>query len=118
MNSQIVDNMKSENSKSDNSKLQNSKLENSKLQKSISENSKSQDENNYEKKHDFSSMNITKACEKVLGTEWDNNKDILRLGVNKIFKNATKISLTKRNILKTIASVYDCIGILQLMIIN
>ena len=63
-------------------------------------------------------MNITKSCEKVLVIEWDNNNDILRFGVNEIFKTATNISPTKRNILKTIASVYDPIGILQPMIIK
>ena len=55
---------------------------------------------------------------KVLDVEWDEQNDILKLGVREIFGKVTEISPTKRNILKVIASVYDPIGILQPIIIK
>ena len=43
---------------------------------------------------------------KVLGLYWDHKKDI-SLKINEVFKEATNIIPTKRNILSVIASVYD-----------
>ena len=56
-----------------NHRIQNQRIRNHKS------NSKTHDENNYKNEHDFSSMNKPKSGEKVLGIEWDKNKDILRL---------------------------------------
>ena len=61
---------------------------------------------------------FSRTNQKVLGIDWDENKDILKLGVGEIFKNAEKISPTKRNILKIIASIYDPIGLLQPIVIK
>ena len=49
---------------------------------------------------------------KVLGIRW-NEKDTLIIGVKYIFKNAAWIEVTKRNVLKVIASVYDPVSCLQ-----
>ena len=55
--------------------------------------------------------------EKVLGPYWDHQKDVISLKICEIFKEAVNIIPTKRNILSIIASVYDPIGYLQLLVI-
>ena len=50
---------------------------------------------------------------KVLGIVWDPCKDTFSLGVRHIFEKAEHVPPTKRNILKSIASVYDPLGLLQ-----
>ena len=55
---------------------------------------------------------------KVLGISWDYNKDTLNLGLCHIFEKAAGLTPAKRNILKSIASIYDPIIFLQNITIN
>ena len=55
---------------------------------------------------------------KVLGIKWNDVNDTLQLGVSMIFEQAEKLSPTKRNILKIIASVYDPVGYLAPIVVN
>ena len=55
---------------------------------------------------------------KVLGINWDCNKDTFNLGVRHIFEKASILTPTKRNILKSIASIFDPCGFLQSITIN
>ena len=55
---------------------------------------------------------------KVLGISWNHKKDTLNLGVKKIFERASILSPTKRNILRSIASIFDPCGFLQHITIN
>ena len=57
-------------------------------------------------------------CSRVLGILWDEEKDIFILGVDDLFKNASNINPTKRNILSIICGVYDPVGYLQPIIIK
>ena len=51
--------------------------------------------------------------DKVLGITWNDLDHILVFDVKEMFKDALRVSPTKRNILKVIASAYDPIGFLQ-----
>ena len=55
---------------------------------------------------------------KVLGITWDCDKDTLSLGMKQIFDKAAVLLPTKRNILKSIASIFDPCGYLQNITIN
>ena len=55
--------------------------------------------------------------EKILGLYWDHQKDVISLKISEIFKETVNIIPTKRNILSTIASVYNTIGYLQRLVI-
>ena len=49
----------------------------------------------------------------MLGINWDLKKDTLNLGLHHIFEEAVVLIPTKRNILKSIARIYDPCGFLQ-----
>ena len=51
--------------------------------------------------------------EKVLGIPWDSDKDILVYGFKAIMKDAHKSKATKRNLLNSVSTFYDPIGLLQ-----
>ena len=55
--------------------------------------------------------------EKILGLYWDHQKDVISLKISESFKETVNIIPTKRNILSTIASVYNTIGYLQRLVI-
>ena len=55
---------------------------------------------------------------KVLAIIWEPIKDNLNLGVCHIFEKAAILAPTKRNVLKSIASIYDPICFLQNIVIN
>ena len=55
----------------------------------------------------------TSGNTKVLGINWDLTKDTLNLGLRHIFEEAVVLIPTKRNILKSIARIYDPCGFLQ-----
>ena len=55
---------------------------------------------------------------KVLGIIWEAIKDHLNLGVCHNFEKAAILAPTKRNVLKSIASIYHPIGFLQNIVIN
>ena len=50
---------------------------------------------------------------KVFGFYWDDEKDIISLKINEVFKEAMDIIPTKRNILSVIAHVYNLVEYLQ-----
>ena len=62
---------------------------------------------------------IINSCknEKVLGLDWDHQRDVISLKISEIFMEAVNIIPNKRNILSIIASVYDPIGYLQLLVL-
>ena len=55
---------------------------------------------------------------KVLGIFWDPSKDTLNLGVREVFEKAEKLTATKRNVLKSIASIFDPVGYLQNIVVS
>ena len=55
---------------------------------------------------------------KVLGIVWDPSKDTLNLGVREVFEKAEKLTATKRNVLKSIASIFDPVGYLQNIVVS
>ena len=50
---------------------------------------------------------------KVLGLEWDCDKDTLRFDPEKLSQTAVKLHPTKRNILSTLAGLFDPLGIIS-----
>ena len=50
---------------------------------------------------------------KVLGLEWDCDKDTLRFELEKLSQTAVKLHPTKRNILSTLAGLFDPLGIIS-----
>ena len=50
---------------------------------------------------------------KVLGFYWDDEKDVISLKINEVFKEAMDIIPTKRNILSVIARVYNPVEYLR-----
>ena len=68
----------------------------------------------------FDRENFTTAeNENVLGVAWhEKNNVVLIFGLRDIFNAAVNITPTKRNILSVIASVYDPIGYIQLVVIK
>ena len=50
---------------------------------------------------------------KVLGLEWDCDKDTLRFDLEKLSQTAVKLHPTKRNILSTLAGLFDPLGIIS-----
>ena len=51
--------------------------------------------------------------QKILGMLWDKIEDNLVFRLDDIFKDATNVISTKRNILSVISTVYDPVGYLQ-----
>ena len=68
---------------------------------------------NSEKELNFAKEHLgTKANEtKILGLNWDKQRDIFRVEIP-----TESQSLTKRNILKTLASIYDPLGFMSLVL--
>ena len=54
---------------------------------------------------------------KVLGIEWDKFKDTFIIDLHKIFTNGFNSPVTKRNILRLIASIYDPLGIIPPIVV-
>ena len=55
--------------------------------------------------------------DKILGILWDTDTDNLSIDLNKIYVQGTSLPITKRNVLKTIASMYDPLGIISPLVI-
>ena len=55
---------------------------------------------------------------KVLGVNWDQCGDKLTFDLNVIYQNSLDLQPTKRNILKLMASIYDPIGILAVLVMK
>ena len=56
--------------------------------------------------------------QKILGILWDEIEDNLVFRLDDIFKDATNVVPTKKNILSVISTVYDPVGYLQLFILH
>ena len=56
--------------------------------------------------------------QKILGILWDEIEDNLVFRLDDIFKDATYVVPTKKNILSVISTVYDPVGYLQLFILH
>ena len=60
---------------------------------------------------------LAKGEVKVLGIRWNEEEDTLQLGIKEIFEKAESLVPTKRNVLKTIASIFDPAGFLQSVVV-
>ena len=55
--------------------------------------------------------------EKILGVLWDTKSDTMSINLSKIYDQGKSLPITKRNVLRTIASIYDPLGIISPLII-
>ena len=58
-----------------------------------------------------------KEGRKVLGINWDTERDILFFNFEKIVEFSHSLTSTKRNLLRMIASLYDPLGLISSLII-
>ena len=61
---------------------------------------------------------VTKLVMKTLGVTWNVKDDNYEISTKHIFNEGRDIEITKRNVLKIIASVYDPVGIIALVTIT
>ena len=60
----------------------------------------------------------THAPEKILGVKWDEFEDTLIFDLQEICNNSTSSTITKRTMLKTLASFFDPLGLLQPIVVG
>ena len=65
-----------------------------------------------------SDSNFNNNAKKHLGLIWDDLCDILQFDFTEICNHAEKLTATKRNVLKILASFYDPLGLIQPIIIS
>ena len=56
--------------------------------------------------------------DKILGIKWDERRDILIMDFRSIVNAANEMIPTKRNVLKSIAGIYDPIGVIQPVMVS
>ena len=67
----------------------------------------------------YQQENFVQSGDKVLGIKWDEEKDQLILDIiNPILESMSSDNVTKRTILKTLASIYDPMGYLQPVLVK
>ena len=59
-----------------------------------------------------------KEGRKVLGINWDNERDILSFSFEKIVEFSHSLTPTKRNLLRMIANLYDPLGLISPLVIE
>ena len=59
-----------------------------------------------------------KVKAKVLGVDWDVESDVIRANIREAYQKGRDLPATKRNILKSVASIYDPIGTLAPLVIR
>ena len=64
-------------------------------------------------KSELGKSNSDSSAKKVLGIEWDTNKDLLVYQFDDLLRTARELKPTKRNILRIVASFYDPLGLVS-----
>ena len=82
------------------------------MEEKIKQSSVLQDDSTYTKES-LGQGNLIDSAHKVLGIKWDNNKDTLEFDLERMIKNAEVEHPTKRGILKTLATLFDPLGIIS-----
>ena len=58
-----------------------------------------------------------KHASKILGLTWDKTEDKLNIQTSNVYKESAEYLVSKRNVLKTVASLYDPIGVISPIVI-